>query len=158
MWECAKSVIVVILSLTMFSDFVLSFWHHFLYSCFSPLLLYCLFYNPPFHIILFSFVLPRFLRFCSLPDEQCEAAASSPQPHPLPSAVRGAGKQPASRHPGCKRCLWWGQEEPLLWPTAGARAAAGELHECRLSKRPVIRLRPQFTLQGEGWKHWPYHT
>lgn len=97
-------------------------------------------------------MLPCFIHFCSpLPDEQCEAAASSSQPYPLPAAVWRARKQPASRYPGCKCCLWWGQEEPLLWPPAGAGATAGELHERRLSKRPVIWLRPQFAVQGEGW-------
>lgn len=135
---CARSVIVVILTLTTFSDFVLLL----LYSLVSI-------------ILLFIFMLPCFLLSA---DEQREAAASSPQPHPLPAAVRGAGKQPAPRYPGCKRRLRWGQEEPLLWPLAGAGAAAGELHECRLSKRPVVRLRPQFPLQGEGLKRWTLLT
>lgn len=44
---------------------------------------------------------PSVPHFCSpLLDEQREAAAASPQPHPLPPAVRGAGEQPAPGHTG----------------------------------------------------------
>lgn len=84
-------------------------------------------------------------------DEQCEATVSSTQPHPFPSTVWGAGKQSASRYPGSKCRMWRGQEEPLLRPLTGAGAAAGELHECRLSKCSVIWLWPQFTVQGKDW-------
>lgn len=49
MWECAKSAIVVILSSTMSSNFVLSLFH---YSCCSTLLQFS-----PFHMIPFSFLL-----------------------------------------------------------------------------------------------------
>ncbi len=139
-------------SLTMFSCFLLSLLRNFPYFCFSSLLLTLFTAMLCFPIIVFTFMLVCSRHFCSLlPDEQCEAAASSPQPHPLPAAVWGAGKQPASRYLGSKRCLWWGQEESLLWPLARAGAAAGELHECRLSKRPVIWLWPQLSLQGEVW-------
>lgn len=131
--------------MTVFSDFVLDFWLNFPHSCF---LLFSIII--PFLFILFSSMHPCFLHFCSpFPDEQCEAATSSPKPHPFPAAVWGAGKQPASWYPGRKRSLRWGQEEPLFWPLAGAGAVAGKLHERRLTKCPVIWLWPQFSLQGE---------
>lgn len=145
-----ESVFVVMLSLPVFPDFFLFLWQYFPFSLISSFLRYSLYCNSPFHNFLFSSTL-LFFCFSPHPDEQCQTAAPSPQPHSLPAAVRGAGKQPASRYPGCKRCLWWGQEEPFLRPLAGAGAAAGELHECRLSKCPVIWLRPQFPVQGEGW-------
>lgn len=93
---------------------------------------------------------PSLPRFCSRPpDEQREAVAPSPQPHPLPPAVRGAGEQPAPGHPGRQRSLRWSEEEPLVWLPTGAGAAAGELYERRLPKRPVVRLWSELSLQGE---------
>lgn len=135
------------LSLTRLFDFLLFLWHNFPFTWMSPFLHYSLFFNSHFYKCLFLSTLPFFTHL----DEQCKTSAPSPQPHSLPAAVRGAGKQPASRYPGCKCCLWWGQEEPFLRQIAGAGAAAGELHECWLSKCPIVWLRPQFPVQGEGW-------
>lgn len=113
-------------------------------------------FSPYYPFSIYAFLFSCFhLDFAASPDEQCEAAASSPQPHPLPASVWGARKQSATRYSGRKCRMWWGQEEPLLWPLIGAGATTGELHECGLSKRPIIWLWPELPLQGKGWNADP---
>lgn len=133
-WQkCSSSSHLRVGFLQFYSSFLKIYTYLLCFVCFHP------HSTPP--------SMPHF--FSRLPDEQREAVAPSPQPHPLPLAVRGAGEQPAPGHPSRQRSLRWSEEEPLVWLLTGAGAAAGELYERRLSKRPVVRLWSELSLQGE---------
>lgn len=81
-------------------------------------------------------------------DELGEAAAASPQRHPVQADLRGAGEQHPAGHHERDVCLRGGEEERMLQQVPGAGAAGGELHERRLQERPDVWLQHQLPVQG----------